>query len=116
MLESFIEINGLPNGVNMPAALPMYRLVDPGLLRTLMRRTGTGAPITVRGLAEAAGCSRSTVGNLLAEQQSSVPAVTAHAIAQGIGVDVLILFTPVGRASTAARPSLAPAVPEGAAA
>ncbi|MFK0295400.1 helix-turn-helix domain-containing protein [Streptomyces sp. NPDC090442] len=98
MIAMFIEINTLLTGVNVPPSLPMYQLVDPNLLRALMRRTGTGAPVTIRSLADEVGCSHSTIGNLLVEQQRSVSAATAHAIACVIGVDVLILFAPTGRA------------------
>ncbi|MFE6689618.1 helix-turn-helix domain-containing protein [Streptomyces sp. NPDC057743] len=109
MIGLFIDLNALLIGVNVSPSLPMYQLVDPGLLRTLMRRTGSGAPVTVRGLADMAGCSRGTVGNLLAEQQRSVSAATAHAIARVIGVDVLILFAPTGRAVPAVGAAPTPA-------
>lgn len=79
----------------------MHQLVSPGLLRTLMQRTGTGARVTVRELAAAAGVPHGTIGNLLTGEQLSVPYSTAHAVAQRIGVDVLILFIPMGRATAA---------------
>ncbi|MFE1770287.1 XRE family transcriptional regulator [Streptomyces sp. NPDC059008] len=116
MITMFIELNESLTGVNVSPSLPMYRLVDPNLLRTLMRRTGTGAPVTIRGLADAVGCSHSTIGNLLVEQQHSVPAATAHAIAARIGVDVLVLFAPTGRATPLAVAAPAPAAMHGAAA
>ncbi|MFI9235830.1 helix-turn-helix domain-containing protein [Streptomyces sp. NPDC053079] len=66
-----------------------------------MRRTGSGQKITVRGLAESAGCARTTVGNLLSGAQDCVSATTAYELSRVIGVDVLILFSPVGRSVSA---------------
>ncbi|THA56145.1 helix-turn-helix domain-containing protein [Streptomyces sp. A1136] len=82
-----------------PQPIPLFRLVDRDLLATLMKRTGTGAAMSVRELAAEASVSRSTVGNLLAGGQESVLYPTACQIADAIGVDVLILFTPTGRAT-----------------
>ncbi len=81
----------------MATHAPQYKIVKPGLLRELMGRTGTGARVTVRELAQQSGTSRSTIGNLLTGAQQSVQEQTAHAIARAIGVDTLILFAPVGR-------------------
>jgi transcriptional regulator with XRE-family HTH domain len=75
-----------------------YKLTDAALLRRLMQRTGTGRRMPVRALAEASGLSIGTISNLLTRQTESVPCKNAHAIADAIGVDVLILFTPTGRA------------------
>ncbi|MCY0921876.1 MULTISPECIES: helix-turn-helix domain-containing protein [unclassified Streptomyces] len=80
-------------------AIPLFRLVDRDLLAKLMKRTGTGAAMSVRELAAEAGVTRSTVGNLLSGGQVSVFYPTACQIADAIGVDVLILFTPTGRAT-----------------
>jgi transcriptional regulator with XRE-family HTH domain len=79
--------------------IPLFRLVDRTLLATLMKRTGSGASVSVRELAAQAGVSRSTIGNLLSGSQESVFAPTACQIATAIGVDVLILFTPTGRST-----------------
>jgi len=84
----------------IPAA-HMYRLVDRDLLRRLMRRTGTGGRITTRGLAAAAGVAHGTIGMLLTGAQASLPCDAAHAVAQAIGVDDLILWAPTGRATSA---------------
>ncbi|MFJ3590099.1 helix-turn-helix domain-containing protein [Streptomyces sp. NPDC090231] len=80
----------------------LYKLIDPDLLRTLMKRTGSGAPVSVRELATLAHIPRSTIGALLTGAQQSVPEASAHAIVEAIGVDVLILFTPIGRSVTLA--------------
>ncbi|KAA6221764.1 XRE family transcriptional regulator [Streptomyces albofaciens JCM 4342] len=76
---------------------PLYRLLDSDLLRRLMQRTGSGQRITVRELAMRSGCARGTVGNLLSGVQGCVPGPVAHALSAAIGVDVLVLFAPVGR-------------------
>jgi transcriptional regulator with XRE-family HTH domain len=72
----------------------MYRLVDRDLLERLMQRTGTGAPISIRGLAKAANVPHGTIGNLLSGYQESVASDTAHRIAAALGVAVLILWIP----------------------
>ncbi|MEU0372390.1 helix-turn-helix transcriptional regulator [Streptomyces sp. NPDC006283] len=92
--------------MNTPA--PLYKLVSADLLRMLMQRTGTGAPVSVRKLADKAGVPHGTIGNLLTGDQESVSANAAHEIARSIGVDVLVLFIPLERAeSGATRPTLA---------
>ncbi|MFD9369610.1 helix-turn-helix domain-containing protein [Streptomyces sp. NPDC060020] len=80
-------------------AIPLYQLLDRTLLARLMKRTGTGAAVSVRELAAETGVSRSTIGNLLSGEQQSVFEPAAREIAGAIGVDVLILFTPTGRAT-----------------
>ncbi|WP_282696292.1 hypothetical protein [Streptomyces sp. CC208A] len=73
-----------------------------------MERTGTGAPLSIRGLATKAGVAHGTIGNLLTGEQESVIEPTAHAICGAIGVDLLILFAPEGRATRhTGRPRLA---------
>ncbi|MET9465847.1 helix-turn-helix domain-containing protein [Streptomyces sp. NPDC006544] len=79
--------------------IPLLRLVNRDLLATLMKRTGSGASMSVRELATEAGVPRSTIGNLLSGGQESVFYPTACQIAAAIGVDVLILFTPTGRST-----------------
>lgn len=76
---------------------PQYKLVSGTLLQTLMERTGTGAPISIRELARQAGIAKSSLHALLHGLQESVPASQAHGIARVIGVDLLILWAPVGR-------------------
>lgn len=81
--------------------LPRYRLHDPALLRTLMRRTGDGSRISIRELARTAQCQPSTIGKLLTAEQETVTAESAAAIARRIGVDLLVLWTPVERTAGA---------------
>lgn len=77
---------------------PRYRLVNPHLLRLLMERTGTGASISGRELAASVGVPSSTIDALLNGVTKSQPASVAEKIARVIGVDLLILWAPTGRA------------------
>lgn len=96
----------------MDAPDEMYLLVDPDLLVTLMKRTGTGSKITVRELAEAVGVHASTIGFLRTGAQKSVSRDTAEAIARRLGVDPLVLWAPVCRSVPAPAVELhAAAVP-----
>lgn len=97
MLVLFTKMNKTITEVNVCSETPPYKLVDPGLLRQLMKRTGTGHRTNVRRLADASELSIGTISNLLTGIRESVPCTAAHAIADEIGVDVLILFTPTGR-------------------
>ncbi|MCX5587613.1 XRE family transcriptional regulator [Streptomyces erythrochromogenes] len=81
----------------MSPSEPVYQLVNRDLLKTLMSRTGSGQSVTIRELAQRAGCSSTVVGALVSGAKQCVVASTAHGIARVIGVDTLILFTPVGR-------------------
>lgn len=94
----------------MDASDEMYLLIDPELLRTLMKRTGTGARITVRELAEAVDVHPSLVGFLLTGRQRTTTETTAKAIATRLGVDLLILWSPVGRSTPAPAGEYATAV------
>lgn len=75
-----------------------YRLVKPALLRELMERTGTGSPVSGRELATEVGVPSSTVDALLNGVTKTQPAEVAEEIARVIGVDLLILWAPTGRA------------------
>ncbi|MEU6342149.1 helix-turn-helix transcriptional regulator [Streptomyces sp. NPDC046977] len=88
----------------------MFALVSADLLRTLMERTGTGQPISIRQLADSVGVPHGTIGNLLTGEQKSVPQDVAYSICERIGVDLLILFAPLGRQRSVAAPVIA-AVP-----
>lgn len=76
-----------------------YTLVNPDLMRTLMRRTGTGERTTTRELAADIGVAHGTIGGLLTGAVQVVPESTAVDIARRIGVDLLVLFVPVGRSN-----------------
>ncbi|WP_147981934.1 hypothetical protein [Streptomyces sp. MS191] len=77
----------------------LYKLLDRHLMERLMKRTGTGAAVTIRGLADLVGVPHGTIGNLLTGEQESVIEPTANAICGVIGVDLLILFAPHGRST-----------------
>lgn len=77
---------------------PRYRLFNPDRLRMLMERTGTGSGISGRELAAKVGIPHGTVDALLSGQTKTQPCTVAHSIARVIGVDVLILWEPTGRA------------------
>lgn len=79
----------------------MYRPVSTELFRQLMQRTGDGAPVSFRDLATDAGVHRNTVNNLLNGAQETIPAPAAQALAHRLGVDLLVLFEPVCRSTTA---------------
>lgn len=77
---------------------PRYRLVKPSLMRELMDRTGTGADVSSRELASKVGIPHGTVGALLSGNTKTQPSSVAHEICRVIGVDLLILWAPTGRA------------------
>ncbi|WP_435279269.1 helix-turn-helix domain-containing protein [Streptomyces sp. 1222.5] len=72
-------------------------LVSADLLVQLMRRTGDGREVTVRDLAEAAGCHPSKIDALRnGRRRTSLPD-EAVAIAKRLGVDLLVLWEHTGR-------------------
>lgn len=101
----FTQNNTLFMAVNVIADAPKFRLVSADLLRTLMQRTGNGSAVTGRQLARDVGVAHGIVGELLTGVRDTVPATTAQAIAQRIGVDLLVLFVPSERADSS-RPRL----------
>jgi DNA-binding Xre family transcriptional regulator len=87
-----------------PAQEPLFE-VDVELLERLMKRTKTGAPIKGRELTTKAGIAHSTISNLLNGVRENVYGSTAAAICDVIGVELLVLCTPVERLEPAvARP------------
>ncbi|MFD6281253.1 helix-turn-helix domain-containing protein [Streptomyces sp. NPDC060209] len=77
---------------------PMCRIYDRALLARLMKRTGTGAKLTTRGLAELVQVPNATIGALLNGDQRFLPREKAERIAVAIGVDLMILWVPCERA------------------
>jgi hypothetical protein len=71
-----------------------YTLRDRDLLRRIMEHPGTGVPLSIRGLARAAECPHATIGHLLSGEQTTASMRHAHAIAEAVGVAVLVLFAP----------------------
>lgn len=90
------------HGVDVTPTVLRYKLVSIGLLELLMKRTGRGDAVSIRQLAERAGVPHGTIGNLLTGEQEGVLEHTAAvAIADALGVDLLVLWLPVQRATAA---------------
>lgn len=81
---------------SIPAQDPLFE-VDVELLERLMKRTKTGAEITGRQLAAQAGIASGTISNLLTGVRSRVTGPTVASICDVIGVELLVLGTPVER-------------------
>ena len=76
-------------------------LVDPDLLVRLMERTGDGRSVSVRELADAAGCHPSKVDALRNGRREKSTIDEALAIAKRLGVDLLVLWEHTGRTNPA---------------
>jgi hypothetical protein len=72
-------------------------LVSADLLVQLMKRDGDGQEVSVRDLADAAGCHHSKIGHLRTGERKSATVAEAMAIATRLGVDLLVLWKPTGR-------------------
>lgn len=68
-----------------------------------MQNTGDGTRTTVRELAEHAGCYPSHIGELLTGEQETASYEHAAGVCARIGVDLLILWTPVERTDAVTR-------------
>jgi transcriptional regulator with XRE-family HTH domain len=62
-----------------------------------MLHTGDGSRATVRDLADVAGVHHSYIGKLIIGEQATVTVEVASAIADRLGVDLLVLWEPVER-------------------
>lgn len=94
-----------------PQQNPMV-LVSPDRLVMLMERTGDGREVSIRDLAEAAGCHPSKIGHLRSGERATATYEEALAIAKRLGVDLLVLWEHTGRANPApAEPLQIAAVP-----
>lgn len=81
-------------------------LVSTDLLVQLMKRTGDGREVSVRDLADAAGCHPSKIDALRNGRRSRSTLPEALAIARRLGVDLLVLWEHTGRTVPApAEPS-----------
>lgn len=101
-LTSFSEMNETVYEVNVSKdettpQRTMYAVASSDRLKLLMERTGTGEPITCRGLAAAADVADGTIGALMSGAQRMVPEHKAKAIAAALGIDLLVLFVPMER-------------------
>ncbi|WP_233534611.1 helix-turn-helix domain-containing protein [Streptomyces murinus] len=72
-------------------------LVSADLLVQLMKRTGNGREVSVRDLADAAGCHPSKIGHLRSGERRTATNDEALAIAKRLGVDLLVLWEHTGR-------------------
>ena len=79
-----------------PQQNPMA-LVSADLLVLLMKRTGDGQPVSVRDLADAAGCHPSKIGHLRSGERRTATHDEALAIAKRLGVDLMCLWEHTGR-------------------
>lgn len=86
----------------IPAQEPLFE-VDRELLERLMKRTKTGAEISGRELAAKAGIASGTISNLLTGTRRRVTGSIVASICDVIGVELLILGTPVERLEPAAE-------------
>ncbi|SEC01855.1 MULTISPECIES: helix-turn-helix domain-containing protein [Streptomyces] len=87
-------------------------LVSADLLVQLMKRTGDGREVSVRDLADAAGCHPSKIGHLRSGERRTATHDEALAIAKRLGVDLLVLWEHTGRTVEApAEPQHLLAVP-----
>lgn len=94
-----------------PQQNPMH-LVRADLLVMLMQRTGNGRPVSVRELAEAAGCHPSKIDHLRNGRRQTATQAEAEAIARRLGVDLMCLWEHTGRTVEApAEPAHIAAVP-----
>jgi transcriptional regulator with XRE-family HTH domain len=59
-----------------------------------MASPGTGKPYTVRSLAEASGCGPGLIQKLASGNQPTANVHDAHALAEALGVAILVLFMP----------------------
>jgi transcriptional regulator with XRE-family HTH domain len=73
------------------------QLVSSDLLVLLMQRTGDGRSVSVRELAEAAGCHPSKIDALRNGRRRTASHDEAMAIARRLGVDLMVLWEHTGR-------------------
>ncbi|MFJ8154847.1 helix-turn-helix domain-containing protein [Streptomyces sp. NPDC094468] len=92
-----------------PTAQTMYAIHSSDRLKVLMERVGTGEAITSRELAATAGVAHGTIGGLMSGAQRIVPVEKAQAIADALGVKLLVLFVEMERAGRSFIPAQASA-------
>lgn len=77
-------------------------VVDAELLERLMKRTKTGAEISGRELTRLAGIASGTISNVLTGGRPRLQGATVAPICDVLGVELLVLCTPVERLEPAA--------------
>jgi transcriptional regulator with XRE-family HTH domain len=85
----------------LQAQEPLFE-IDRELLERLMKRTKTGAEISGRELAAKAGIASGTISNILTGVRRRYTGSTLVRICDVIGVELLVLGTPVDRLEPAA--------------
>jgi transcriptional regulator with XRE-family HTH domain len=71
-----------------------YVLRDLDYFKKTMEHPGRGVPYTIRDLEDATGVSRSQIGRLHSGELDNLDVNDAHAVAEALGVAVLVLFMP----------------------
>lgn len=71
-----------------------YALRDRSILKWVMQHPGTGAPFSIRSLAQASGCGKGVIEGLLSGHQRTASKDDAHSIVEAVGVALLVLFAP----------------------
>lgn len=71
-----------------------YELRNKQILRWVMDHPGRGTPYSVRSLGAAVGRHHSLIGHLLTGERQDVESEDAQAIAEAVGVALLVLFAP----------------------
>jgi hypothetical protein len=85
--------------LSIPAqpAQDLLFVVDAELLERLMKRTKTGAAVTGRELTRLAGVASGTISNVLTGTRPRLEGNTVAPICDVLGVELLVLCTPVER-------------------
>ena len=71
-----------------------YELRSKEVLRWVMDHPGRGVPFSIRTLAAEVGRHHSLIGHLLTGERDDVESDDAQAIAEAVGVALLVLFAP----------------------
>lgn len=71
-----------------------YTLRKIEILRHCMQYPGRGESFSVRTLADASGVGQGVIGKLLTGRQHTADVLDATALAEALGVAVLVLFAP----------------------
>lgn len=78
-----------------------YRPVNRQMLRQIMQRTGDGTSASMRDIAAATGVHPSLINEVLSGEQDTVSPDVAAAWAERVGCDLLVLWVPVQRTTSA---------------
>lgn len=73
-------------------------VIDPSVVRHVIKHPARGRPWTLRELAPALGCSPAMLSNMSTGSRATVPSELAVRFCEAVGVEVAVLFAP--RSST----------------